>query len=258
VVLGGCTRSDENGPGYVPIHELHFSINVASRSRATIFISPGEASDPLLRLPVHQFNVRRVMSLAAVASTGQLVARGVAQDDLGGNPATATESIPFVFDPPLPANIQPYKLLGTWLADPDVSVSVRVLVWPSPVFALNQALSRAKRRLDNVIFTCRNALGRTNNAVMKRGATVRIDGVSRLANEVRFVPDDLHDHIRFISFEGQPGLFVAAPIIVSFHFHPSDARALRPVIEERPWMFREPCISGSIVFQNEAQLHAYL
>jgi hypothetical protein len=75
---------------------------------------------------------------------------------------------------------------------------------------------------------------------------------------VRFVPDDLHDHIRFISFEGQPGLFVAAPIIVSFHFHPSDARALRPVIEERPWMFREPCISGSIVFQNEAQLHAYL
>jgi hypothetical protein len=254
----GCSHADDDGPGYVPIHDLHFSITVASRSRATIAIAPGYDSDPMSRLPVHQFDVRRVMSLDAVDANGHVLVRGLAQDELGGNPAAPSETIAFTFNPPLPPNPQPYTLVGMWLADRSVRVRVRVLVWPSSVVMLKRTLSGARRRLDNVIFTCMNARGRTNNAEMRRGATVRIDGLTRLANDVRFVPDDLHDRVGFVSFQGQPGLFVADPIVVSFHFNPRDAQALRPVIQHRPWMFREPCISGSIVFQNDAQLHAYL
>jgi hypothetical protein len=257
-MMNGCSHADENSPSDVPIHELQFAITVTSRSRAAIILSARPTADPTLRLPVHRFNVRRVMSLDAVDSGGNIVARGAAQDDLGGDPAAAFETISFVFDPPLPSYAQPYTLVGTWLADPDVRVSVPVFVWPVPVVALDRKLSGFTRTLDNVIFTCRNALGRTNNAEMKRGAIVRIRGVSRLANHVRFVPNDLHDRVGFISFEDEPGLFVADPIIVSLSFHPRDARALRPVVSERPWIFREPCVSGTIIFQSEAQLHAYL
>ncbi len=111
-------------------------------------------------------------------------------------------------------------------------------------------------------FTCYNAKDESASAELLPGHHVRVDGISRAAHALQWLPNDPREIGYSYPCAGpcsaNKGVFVDSPIVTDFRFSPSDVKIIQPGSITRHWIFTGNCIGGFALFQSGEQMTSFL